>query len=85
MSDNRTSDVLTAFIMGGLVGALIGVLFAPAAGRVTRERLNDWLDEKKEDARVVLDKLEEEIKKKKEELKAKKENEENKDEELEVV
>ncbi|MEF3279438.1 MAG: YtxH domain-containing protein [Elusimicrobiota bacterium] len=68
MSDNRTGDILTAFVVGGLVGAIIGILFAPAAGKVTRERLGDWVDEKKEDAMEALKKLEEEIKKKKEEF-----------------
>jgi gas vesicle protein len=69
MSDNnRTGEILTAFLIGGLVGAILGILFAPAAGKVTRERLSDWIDEKKEDAKEALKKLEEEIKKKKEEL-----------------
>ena len=69
MSDNnRTGEILTAFVIGGLVGAILGILFAPAAGKVTRERLSEWIDEKKEDAKEALKKLEEEIKKKKEEL-----------------
>jgi len=69
MSDNnRTGEILTAFVIGGLVGAIFGILFAPAAGKVTRERLSEWIDEKKEDAKEALKKLEEEIKKKKEEL-----------------
>jgi len=66
--NNRTGEILTAFVIGGLVGAIIGILFAPAAGKVTRERIGDWIDEKKEDAKETLRKLEEEIKKKKEEL-----------------
>jgi gas vesicle protein len=68
MSDSKTSDVLTAFVIGGLVGALVGILFAPAAGKVTRERVGDWIDEKKESAKETIEKLEDEIKKKKEEL-----------------
>jgi len=68
MSENRSGDVLTAFIMGGLIGAILGILFAPAAGKVTRERLNEWIDDKREDAKEALKKLEEEIKKKKEEV-----------------
>ncbi|MCX7641933.1 MAG: YtxH domain-containing protein [Elusimicrobiales bacterium] len=69
MSDNnRTGEILTAFIIGGLVGALIGILFAPAAGKVTRERIGDWIEEKKEEAKEAIERLEEEIKKKKEEL-----------------
>lgn len=68
MSENRTGEVLTAFIIGGLVGAIIGILFAPAAGKVTRERINDWIDEKKEEAKEAVEKIADEIKKKKEEF-----------------
>lgn len=68
MSENKTGDILTAFLIGGVVGAVIGILFAPAAGKVTRERIGDWVEEKKEDAKEALEKLEEEIKKKKEQL-----------------
>lgn len=68
MSENRTGEILTAFIIGGLIGALLGILYAPAAGKVTRERLGNWLEEKKEEAKEALERLEEEIKKKKEEL-----------------
>ncbi len=68
MSENRTGEVLTAFVAGAIVGAIVGILFAPAAGKVTRERISDWLEEKKEDAKEALEKLEEEIKKKKEQL-----------------
>lgn len=68
MSENRTGEVLTAFLIGGLVGAIIGILFAPAAGKVTRQRIGDWIEEKKEEAKEAIEKLEEEIKRKKEEL-----------------
>lgn len=68
MSENKTGDILTAFLIGGVVGAVIGILFAPAAGKVTRERIGDWVEEKKENAKEALEKLEEEIKKKKEQL-----------------
>ena len=33
--------VLLAFLMGGLVGSLLGLLFAPMTGRETRERIRD--------------------------------------------
>lgn len=41
MSDqeNSTSGVLLSFIVGGLAGAALAVLFAPRAGRETREML----------------------------------------------
>lgn len=68
MSENRSGEILTAFIIGGLVGALLGILYAPAAGKVTRERIGNWIDEKKEEAKEAIERLEEEIKRKKEEL-----------------
>ena len=33
--------VLLAFFMGGLIGSLLGLLFAPMAGRETREKIRD--------------------------------------------
>ncbi|MEW5950916.1 MAG: YtxH domain-containing protein [Elusimicrobia bacterium] len=68
MSEHRNGEVLTAFLLGGVIGAALGILFAPASGKVTRERLNDWLEEKGENAKEALEKLESEIKKKKEQL-----------------
>lgn len=44
MSENRGSTVLEvtlAFLLGGAVGAALGVLFAPAAGKETREKIKD--------------------------------------------
>lgn len=68
MSEHRGGDILTAFILGGIIGAALGILFAPASGRVTRERLNDWFEEKTEDAKEAIQKLEEELKRRKEQL-----------------
>lgn len=68
MSEHKNGDILAAFLIGGVVGAILGILFAPASGRVTRERIGDWLEEKKEHTKEALEKLEEEIKKRKEQL-----------------
>lgn len=35
--------VLSAFVLGGLVGAGIALLFAPSSGEETREKMGDWL------------------------------------------
>ncbi|HOW88717.1 MAG TPA: YtxH domain-containing protein [Elusimicrobiales bacterium] len=68
MSEQRNGDVLTAFVLGGIIGAALGILFAPAKGKETREKINDWLEDTKEKAKEKLDTLEEEIKKRKEQL-----------------
>ena len=39
--NSSTSGVLLSFIVGGLAGAALAILFAPRAGRETRELLAD--------------------------------------------
>ena len=51
MDDEKRGNglvVLLAFFMGGLVGSLLGLLFAPMAGRETRERIRDASTDAKE-------------------------------------
>jgi gas vesicle protein len=40
--------VLLAFFTGGLIGSLLGLLFAPMAGRETREKIRDASTDAKE-------------------------------------
>lgn len=68
MSDNRGSEIIGAFVVGGIIGAILGVLYAPAKGAETREKLNDWMDETKEKTKDTIEKLEAELKKRKEHL-----------------
>lgn len=42
MSEHRTTDVLVAFGIGALVGAVGALLLAPATGEETRRRLGDF-------------------------------------------
>jgi gas vesicle protein len=65
---DRSGEVVTSFLLGALLGAVAGVLLAPSSGKVTREKLNDWLDETAENAKEKLEDLENEIKKRKEQL-----------------
>ncbi|MDZ4165068.1 MAG: YtxH domain-containing protein [Smithellaceae bacterium] len=36
---HKTSDLLTGVLIGGAVGVIIGILYAPKSGRETREEL----------------------------------------------
>lgn len=68
MSENRGGEIIGAFLVGGLIGAALGILFAPKAGKETREQLGDWMDETKVKAKEKLEKLEQEIKARKDQL-----------------
>lgn len=68
MSNNNSGDILSAFLLGGVIGAALGILFAPAPGKKTRQKLNDWLEEAGEDAKDKIEELEKEVKKKKDQL-----------------
>ena len=68
MSENRTGEIISAFLLGGIIGAALGILLAPASGKETREKVCEWMDETKEKAKEKLEKLEEEIKRRKEQL-----------------
>lgn len=68
MSENRTGEIVSAFVLGGIIGAAFGILFAPASGKETRARVNDWIEDTTDKAKEKLEKLEDEIKKRKEQL-----------------
>lgn len=51
-NDNRGSlDLLFTFILGGIVGAGVALLYAPASGEETRKRIKDEMDVLGEKAR----------------------------------
>ncbi len=68
MSENKGGEIVGAFLVGGLIGAALGILFAPKAGKETREEIGGWMEETKEKAKEKLEKLEEEIKRRKDQL-----------------
>ena len=64
MNDDRgfnTANILTAFVVGAVVGAGIALLTAPQSGRETREKLRDLADDAKEKIMSVADEAKEKI------------------------
>ncbi len=68
MAKGRSSALL-AFLIGGVAGAAIALLYAPASGRETRKKIRDgvddagdWTKDRFEDARESLDTGAEKIK-----------------------
>lgn len=41
MSENNSGEVILAFLLGGIIGAAVGILYAPKPGKETREKLKD--------------------------------------------
>jgi gas vesicle protein len=68
MAENRSGEIISAFLLGGIIGAALGILFAPAPGKKTRAKINEWLEETTEYTKEKIEKLEEEIKKRKDQL-----------------
>ena len=61
---------LALFAAGAAVGAGLGLLFAPKAGKETREDIAEWLKQRREKGAELLGKLKEEIPAKKEQFAA---------------
>jgi gas vesicle protein len=45
MSERNSGEVILAFLLGSVVGACIGILFAPAPGKDTRKKLKDMMED----------------------------------------
>lgn len=59
MSDDRgsSSGIILSFMLGGLTGAALAILFAPRSGRETREILGEKFREGAEKSREVREKV----------------------------
>lgn len=45
MSDRSTLEFLKGIIVGGAIGAIVGILYAPKSGKETREELSGKMDD----------------------------------------
>jgi len=56
----KSSDLLKGLFIGGLIGVVLGILFAPKSGRETRENIirkaDEFLDQAKEGYENALEK-----------------------------
>jgi gas vesicle protein len=64
MSEERGNApvILLAFLLGGVVGAGLALLFAPLSGRETRERIKDLVEEVKEKADGAVEEIRDKVK-----------------------
>ena len=64
MDSNRTeysfAALALAFVIGGLIGAGLGFLFAPRTGRETREKIKERGGESREKLRDAVETIREE-------------------------
>lgn len=59
--DDNTGTVLISFLIGGIVGAGLALLFAPQAGKRTRKQIADLADDVKDYTSDYAKKLKEKI------------------------
>jgi gas vesicle protein len=57
---NRTDDFIKGLLIGGLVGAVVGILYAPKSGKETREEIgrkaDELMEKAKEEYEIALEK-----------------------------
>jgi gas vesicle protein len=62
MSDN-SRDLLAGLLIGGLIGAALGILYAPKSGKETRDEIagkaKDFVDKAKEEYEKAIEKSKE--------------------------
>jgi gas vesicle protein len=70
MSSEDRGSGLIFLLVGAAIGAGLGVLFAPKAGKETRDQIGDWLKEKRAGGGDMLAKIKEDGLRQKEALSA---------------
>jgi gas vesicle protein len=70
-TENNGSSFITGLLLGGIIGAVLGLLFAPQPGEKTREQLRGKVDELMSLGRSAWEEGKEAASQKRDELKAK--------------
>ena len=60
-NEDKNTNILVSFLIGGIVGAGLALLFAPQSGKKTRKQLAEMADEAKDYATDYTKKLKEKI------------------------
>jgi len=58
MAERNSGDVFLAFLIGGLIGAAVGILYAPNSGKNTRQKIR----KKGEDLSEKFENISDEVK-----------------------
>jgi len=70
-TENNGSSFIAGLLLGGIIGAVLGLLFAPQPGEKTREQLRGKVDELMSLGRSAWEEGKEAASQKRDELKAK--------------
>lgn len=58
---NRKESSFLSFLLGGLIGAVLGILYAPRSGKETREILKKAIEEYSEEGKKIYQEKTEEL------------------------
>jgi gas vesicle protein len=62
MSERNSGSIMMALILGGVVGSILGILYAPRAGKETRKRLKDLSEDINEKLGTLSDEVKDKTK-----------------------
>lgn len=61
MGERNSGSSFTAFLLGGFIGMVLGILYAPRKGEETREKLKDTINDIKEKSQDTIEKVKDTI------------------------